>query len=87
MKNNRTIYIKPVMSETGYNYGVPEIYSFDGDPMFFADISDIIEVPENEENEYITIIEDEIKSEIRNQLTSKASEKIEKKADSIKKNA
>ncbi|GIJ94230.1 hypothetical protein [Capnocytophaga stomatis] len=39
------------------------------------------------ENEYITIIEDEIKSEIRNQLTSKASEKIEKKADSIKKNA
>ncbi|WP_203970537.1 hypothetical protein, partial [Capnocytophaga stomatis] len=87
MKNNRTIYIKPVMSETGYNYGVPEIYSFDGDPMFFADISDIIELPENEENEYITIIEDEVKSEIRNQLTSKASEKIEKKADSIKKNA
>ncbi|MFK8303736.1 hypothetical protein ACI75Y_12625 [Capnocytophaga stomatis] len=87
VKNNRTIYIKPVMSETGYNYGVPEIYSFEGDPMFFADISDIIELPENEENEYVTIIEDEVKNEIRNQIISKSEEKIKEKADAIKKNA
>ncbi len=81
VRNQREIYIKPVMSETGYNYGVPEIYSFEGDPMFFADVSEVIEFSENEENEYFKIIKDEVKNEIRNQIVSKT----EEKADSIKK--
>ncbi|ATA90317.1 hypothetical protein ACI75Y_12905 [Capnocytophaga stomatis] len=39
------------------------------------------------ENEYVTIIEDEVKNEIRNQIISKSEEKIKEKADAIKKNA
>lgn len=74
------------MSETGYSYGVPEMYSFEGEPMFFADISDIIEFSENEENEYLTIIEDEIKNEVRNRIVSESEEKIKEKTNAIKKN-
>lgn len=29
------------MSETGYSYGVPEMYSFEGEPMFFVEIGEI----------------------------------------------
>ncbi|ATA90310.1 hypothetical protein CGC58_11560 [Capnocytophaga stomatis] len=53
VRNQREIYIKPVMSETGYNYGVPEIYSFDGDPMFFAGITEMKVVEESSENEFV----------------------------------
>ncbi|GIM50581.1 hypothetical protein [Capnocytophaga stomatis] len=47
VKNNRTIYIKPVMSETGYNYGVPEVYTFEGEPFPFEEIFDVQAIDEN----------------------------------------
>ncbi|GIJ94226.1 hypothetical protein [Capnocytophaga stomatis] len=47
VRNDRDIYIKPVMSYTGYSYGVPEVYTFEGEPLPFEEIYDIQAIDKN----------------------------------------
>ena len=43
VSNNRDIYIKPVIDDRKINYGIPEIYDYNGNPMLFTIIQDIQE--------------------------------------------
>ena len=70
IRNDRNVFIKPVMEKTGYNYGIPEIYDYKGNPMFFTIIEDI------QEKEKIRIGEDYVKSFLISSMIYTANEKL-----------
>ncbi|EPE01004.1 MULTISPECIES: hypothetical protein [Capnocytophaga] len=51
VKNDRNIFIKPVMAENGYNYGIPEIYDYNGDLLMFSYIDKVELIKEDYQEE------------------------------------
>ena len=63
VKNERNIFIKPVMEENGYSYGVPEMYAYDGSPLLFTTIDEISYLDNSviDEKNPLTTTEDKLK--------------------------